>query len=388
MQTVITSATTPMRPYARLPAAISRPRGRKTVFLLMAAYVTLLPFQFDGASIRFAPSDIFLALSTLLGLASIHVVRRAWTAGHLGLIAVFLTGTFIAVQERGAISSYVLLNKDVGMLLLLITFAILTTLARDWDTIRWFLRIFLWAVFVQNVIAIAALAATAVYGIDIPMWNYQSVRLSGLLVDPNAYGGLLLVAAAIHFPTYFSSRPLVPGISCIPWQPKLALRLVAIPIVVLAVLIAVQGSVNLGALTDLAKRPDQVQARLEQLNRALPLIEESPVLGIGVGVFLSRNDFIIHNTPLWLTTEFGMVGLLVLVALILGVLAKGVQAYRACPDSERPLVLGLMAAHVGMLGLSLGIEALYQRHWWMVMAFLGSAYAISRKPSAQFQEMA
>jgi hypothetical protein len=47
------------------------------------------------------------------------------------------------------------------------------------------------------------------------------------------------------------------------------------------------------------------------------------------------------------------------------------------------LVLGLMAAHVGMLGLSLGIEALYQRHWWMVMAFLGSAYAITRKPSVK-----
>jgi hypothetical protein len=34
-----------------------------------------------------------------------------------------------------------------------------------------------------------------------------------------------------------------------------------------------------------------------------------------------------------------------------------------------------------MFGLSLGIEALYQRHWWMIVSLIGAAYSLARHPA-------
>jgi len=35
--------------------------------------------------------------------------------------------------------------------------------------------------------------------------------------------------------------------------------------------------------------------------------------------------------------------------------------------------------HTVMLGLSMGIEAFYQRHWWVVFALIASCFAIGRR---------
>ena len=36
--------------------------------------------------------------------------------------------------------------------------------------------------------------------------------------------------------------------------------------------------------------------------------------------------------------------------------------------------LALLAAFTGMIGVSMGIEAFYQRHWWVVMAGITACY--------------
>jgi hypothetical protein len=33
-------------------------------------------------------------------------------------------------------------------------------------------------------------------------------------------------------------------------------------------------------------------------------------------------------------------------------------------------------AHTAMLGLAMGIEAFYQRHWWLVFALIASSYSL------------
>ena len=40
-------------------------------------------------------------------------------------------------------------------------------------------------------------------------------------------------------------------------------------------------------------------------------------------------------------------------------------------------MLALLLAHMAMFGLAMGIEALYQRHWWLIVALIGSGYSLT-----------
>ena len=126
----------------------------------------------------------------------------------------------------------------------------------------------------------------------------------------------------------------------------------------------------------MATRPPGIEIRLDTTAEAVDMFAQSPIFGIGVGRFFETRGRIIHNTPLWILTEFGLVGFAIFVGFVSSVLYRGWRAFRLAPDSERALVLGLVLAHVAMLGLSFGIEAFYQRHWWIVMALIGSAYSV------------
>ena len=42
-----------------------------------------------------------------------------------------------------------------------------------------------------------------------------------------------------------------------------------------------------------------------------------------------------------------------------------------------PLALALMLAHTAMFGLAMGIEAFYQRHWWLVFGLIASSYSLT-----------
>jgi putative inorganic carbon (hco3(-)) transporter len=52
-------------------------------------------------------------------------------------------------------------------------------------------------------------------------------------------------------------------------------------------------------------------------------------------------------------------------------------AYRFAPQREQPLALALFLAHAAMIGVAMGIEAFYQRYWWLVLGLIGSAYSLS-----------
>jgi hypothetical protein len=80
---------------------------------------------------------------------------------------------------------------------------------------------------------------------------------------------------------------------------------------------------------------------------------------------------------MWFLADFGIVGLAVLSGFLGWFFAKGWFAYRSAPASGRPLVLALLLAHAAMLGLAMGIEAFYQRHWWLVLGLIASSYSLA-----------
>ena len=53
------------------------------------------------------------------------------------------------------------------------------------------------------------------------------------------------------------------------------------------------------------------------------------------------------------------------------------SAYRFAPQNQQPLALALFLAHAAMIGVAMGIEAFYQRYWWLVLGLIGSAYSLS-----------
>jgi O-antigen ligase len=129
----------------------------------------------------------------------------------------------------------------------------------------------------------------------------------------------------------------------------------------------------------MASRPQQVEGRFELIRDALEQFRQHPLLGGGIGSFRLSEGEVAHNSAMWFLADFGVVGLAVFLGFVAWFFAKGWFAYRFAPERQQPLVLGVLAGHAAMLGLAMGIEAFYQRHWWLVFALIAASYALVRR---------
>jgi O-antigen ligase len=133
----------------------------------------------------------------------------------------------------------------------------------------------------------------------------------------------------------------------------------------------------------MASRPKQVQGRFDLIHDALQAFAQHPIFGGGIGSFRLGEGEIAHNSAMWFLADFGIIGLIALLGFLGWFFVKAWHAYRFAPARERPLVLGLLLAHTAMFGLAMGIEAFYQRHWWLVLGLIASSYSLTlaRRPS-------
>ncbi|UFJ42500.1 O-antigen ligase family protein [Brevibacillus humidisoli] len=391
------------------------PQQRETqrLEILLNAFVICLPIQLEtGIDLRFAPSDLFLAIFLLLGLRKLVFRATVFSLWHFLLPAIFGLATFLSVIYNGNLTRYVLLNKDIGLLVLFATYVALTSVIDS--EAKWvrLLRLFVINVSIHNMLAIAVYLS----GIELPGINELGVRISGMLHDPNAFGGLLVAAFAIHIVTYCQNRPLIAGrwglftlftlpigilltFSRSAWIGLVIVLLMLIgyrlyyalhPTVALAftfaAILVIRGTAFISEMMVLASRPEQILVRLEILQDALTMFQQYPLFGAGLGSYLQVYGIIIHNTPTWFLTEFGLVGFVVFTGFLLWFLRRGIDAYRSSDQAGRPLLYGLIMAHLSMIGLSLGIEALYQRHWWLIMAGLATVAAVKAPLDSRVRE--
>jgi O-antigen ligase len=136
----------------------------------------------------------------------------------------------------------------------------------------------------------------------------------------------------------------------------------------------------------MASRPKQVEGRFELIHSALDAFVSHPLLGGGLGSFRMGRGEISHNTAMWFLADFGIAGLIVVAGFIGWFFVKARQAYRVAPLSEQPLVLGILLGHAAMVGLAMGIEAFYQRPWWMIFALIASSCCLTlRRAQAPIQ---
>ena len=100
--------------------------------------------------------------------------------------------------------------------------------------------------------------------------------------------------------------------------------------------------------------PETIIERLQMYKLAFNLWWDNPFWGSGLGVFYDVSEvvlgknFVIHSTPLWILTEFGIVGFFIFSMLLLRLC---LWLHRSNPNSigNRCLKLALVVFVVGSL---------------------------------------
>jgi hypothetical protein len=380
---------------------------------LVTGYVALLPCKFDlGNGVQVAPSDFLILLILLLVPGRLRYRGLAWSPWHIAIPVTFAVGSLVAVMRFGGLDKYELLNKDVGLLIPFVSYAAITVVVAGWDDVRHILRVFVIAVGLQNLLSVAGFLAAYFVGFDNPFARYGGLRLSGMMLDPNAYGGLLVSAlvacegACIGPEPLFTRRTLwflrltlamgilfsfsrsawvalglAGGLLCI-LRPRTIVRLLPAGIIGPPCLLLLMGNRFLPVFEVMASRPKQVQGRFDLIQDAYDAFTSHPLLGGGIGSFRHSEGEIAHNTAMWFLADFGIVGLIVLLGFMGWFFVTAWRCYRSAPARYQPLALALLLAHTAMFGLAMGIEAFYQRQWWVVLALIASTHRLIASPLA------
>lgn len=376
-------------------SVVGRPYTMQHLFLFaVMGYIICLPVQIDiGGAFRIAPSDLFLMIGLFAAGFHLRVDPRQFSSWHWAMLFIFVLASFVSIWRNGFITQYALLQKDIGFILLLLTYIMLTQAVDSWERLYTMLRLFLISVLILNGISLFAFFS----GVKIP-FMVQDGRLSGMLIDPNAYGGLLVTAFAIHIMTSGEKMKHLRGWASMVATITLAggiimtfsrsswigLFLVLLTLLItkpsrlikigvgfslaFVALLLYKGTAYLNVLESMSSRPSQIQSRLNIIDKAVDWIAQSPLLGIGLGSYNYELRIIIHNTPIWFLTEFGLLGLFVYGGFIIWFFIVGIRSYRAADSIHKPIIMALLLSHAAMIGLSMGIEALFQRYWWFMMA--------------------
>jgi putative inorganic carbon (hco3(-)) transporter len=169
-------------------------------------------------------------------------------------------------------------------------------------------------------------------------------------------------------------------------RPRVAVRLVLALLVAAPVMLIFMGNRFIPMFETMASRPKQVQGRFDLIHDAYALFSHHPLFGQGIGGFRLSEGEIAHNSAMWFLADFGLVGFAVFAGFLAWFFYKGWIAYRSAPPEEQPCALALLLGHAAMLGLAMGIEAFYQRHWWLIFALIASAYKLSTDWTGSFAE--
>lgn len=377
--------------------------------LLVLGYVLCLGIQLPlGAGMRIAISDGFVVAYLVVTSLRLRRLAGAWSVWFPIVLLLMGMGMVVSFVHIGGVTLYALLQKGLGLIVVILAMACVMDFADSLERVRLVLAAFVWGVVANALVGVAALTVQQSDRTALPMLNSSGARLAGLDMDPNAFGGLITCALLVHLLTARSEIAVVPGrrghlvtllfaVSLIltfsrsAWLATASGMLTAVfvagrrawrafgPFLVTVVAAAPILAFLLPDLVQLAQRRDQIDSRASIISMALSDFTANPVVGTGLGTFHVRHRIIVHNTTIWMLSELGLVGLLVFIGLVTNVAVRLVTRIRTGTPAVRTLATALLAAHAAMLGLSMGIEALYQRGWWMLFALTGSLTATARE---------
>lgn len=206
-------------------------------------------------------------------------------------------------------------------------------------------------------------------------------RAIGTWIDPNAFGGFLLMVGAVTAPQVFSERPVLNrrlaaailgliGIAIFLTDSRGAMLSVSVAFAFIAAmryrkLLLVMALVGVIALflpftqrtiekfeAGIRGEDVETQMRFGEYRDALRLIERHPVIGVGFSGTPEIDLYLgVANTYLTVASNAGLLGLGAYLALFAGVFGYGAAHYRRvqAEPALRDVWLGLAAALVGVL---------------------------------------
>jgi hypothetical protein len=167
-------------------------------------YAGTLSFQLPQAALvsRLAVADLFmLPLIAQECVAAVKarrvMVRSTLRTPLLCLLALFVISTIVGYRRMGSLSTWALLNKDAGLLLLIAVFAVLVRTIRSVHDAKRIARWFVGGVAIANITALVA-AVAAIAGFENNLYLVGNTRLYGWMGNPSVNGGLLLSAGMIE----------------------------------------------------------------------------------------------------------------------------------------------------------------------------------------------
>ncbi len=374
---------------------------RRDIFTwLILASVFFIPLQLPvGATSRLSLADFFVVLASPLLLLRFHVAPRAVLIAPLLFPLVMLYGALLGGLVNGQVLAHAMIAKVLGSMVLI--FLLLSWLQVAQESERGIfdlMKAFLLGSVVFSLIGLVEFYA----GVSIITVRFIESRFSGGYFDPNHYGALtgvgLVFIAALGRDIFRrdSSIFIVGGILgvglllCISrgaWVATVFGILVVVimrpikikaPVIALAILVVI-GVLLSGVLEHLSQdihdRPDNASHRLTLIKEGLRLFKEGHFVGIGLSVFLEKNEIIIHNSVVWMLVEMGVVGaiayLLFITEPVVRLMRLRFRHHRMGGhrgDQIARISAALLGAHLLMTVASQLVEATYQRQWWLVFA--------------------
>lgn len=389
--------------------AVWATRTPERALWLLVAGIALLPRVASPVSIGFKPTVIDAALLLLLAAWVIGRTRhRAKASGPafpgrvgypLAALVFVAVAAFIAGIPNGPLTTLVL-RRFGELILTLLSVYVMTGIfaapgARQlavralilFGTLAALIGIALYVI--PDDTAMRLLSALRPFGypegsgvlryvLDDPA-NLQ--RATGLWIDPNAFGGFLLVAGAVALPQAFAARSALPrlvvliclaaiGLALVLTVSRgamIALGLVALligivkyrrilPLIVAVLLVALalpQTRELIAHFADgFAARDLATQMRVGEYKDAFRLIERYPIFGVGFTDTPDVDLYIgVSNMYLLIAQQMGLVGLGVFVVTLFGFFAVGAQGMRAAlrDATLAPVWLGAHGAVIGAL---------------------------------------
>ncbi len=359
-----------------------------------------------------AVADAFLPFLALWAVYLHFGRQRALTSTTkmmLAFVGMFVAwGTLVVQLTLGEIPAWTLINKDLGVIGMIVAFAAITAICRDPGTLWSLAKAFILGAGVVNAIGLCIWTTHLLYGVTL-YEEYAGVRYNGLMVDPNAWCGYIAAAAVLQVAFLIKrdalhhlwlagcvANTVLLVLGCILSSSRSGLLTL---IVGLLALVWILGINNLGrslAITSIIaaaascavafygteqifghlSSTGQIEGRMWINAEAWKEYTASPwsVLGgNGVGSFISQSRPIfgletqIHNTFLWLLVEGGPC----LLALFL--IGAGIPLIRALKlgsshNDFSGIAAGAAATLIGIMAWFMGIEGLYQRSFWILLA--------------------
>jgi O-antigen ligase len=381
-----------------LALAVARYDAAVAVALALFAIVRVEP----------APSDAAFAVIILVAVVTGRMNLRTTPAGPAIGVAVFVALNLVACMEavdpgRAA--------KFMSITVYLCAFALWVP---SWVTSRAHARTLV-RVYVGIAVISAALGSLALFvaipGHDV-LTQYTGTRARAFFKDTNVFGPFLVPAALIVMhellePRLLRSRRivklvllavLVAGVlfsySRAAWLNivvgvvvmggVLALRrgggrraLVFLAVLALAavtVVVSIRVTGQLDFLQERARFQTYDNQRFGAQAGGIALAQNHPI-GIGPGQFELVEPISAHSTYVRALAEQGVLGFVVLVALLYGTLLMALRNVVIGRDTQGIASAALLAAWCGMLANSVFVDTLHWRHLWLVAGLIWAAGA-------------